>query len=518
MDFPACEDGASMKVVTATEMREIDRSTIAEVGIPGTVLMERAGVAVAEHVLCHYAPERVLVLAGTGNNGGDGLVAARELFNRGVSARVLMAGTRAKLSPDCRFQYEIIRKMRVPVEHRTLPTPRDMHGALVIDALFGTGLVRPITGQVAEAIASLNASDSTVVSVDMPSGISADTGQVLGAAVQADATVTFGAPKRGHFLHPGAGHTARLLVRDIGFPRSLLEEVSGQLLVKDDMSLLVPGRPAASHKGDYGHVLVLAGSRGKTGAALMAARGALRTGAGLVAIGIPEHLTGSLQSAALEEMILPLADTGEGALSHQAADDVLAFASAQADVVAAGPGLGQRGETVRLVRDLIQRSPVPLVLDADALNAVAAAPDILTRAKSPLIITPHEGEFARMGETTRDAIRRDRPAVALSFAKAHGVIVVLKGAPTVIAEPEGAVFFNSTGNAGMATAGTGDVLTGVIAGLLAQQLNPLEASLLGTYLHGLAGDLASKACGAHALLASDIIESVSDAYRSLEVS
>jgi NAD(P)H-hydrate epimerase len=504
-----------MKAVTSREMREIDRITISDYGIGGLVLMERAGVAATDNIMRLYEPKRVTVLAGSGNNGGDGLVIARELHNRGVDVRVIMVGSKSRLSPDCRHQYDTARKMRVPIAFRKRLQPLDLHGALVVDAVFGTGLDKDVKGPIAGIIREANGSGCTVVAVDIASGISADNGQILGTAFYADTTVTFGAPKRGHLLYPGAEHTGRLLVEDIGFPGILFEHLKCTVLQNESMARLVPERAACSHKGDYGHVLLLAGSKGKTGAALLAARACLRTGAGLVTIGAPERLSGPIQSSVTEEMLLLLPDTGEGALSIGALDRTLEFINSQADVIAAGPGMGRLEETSRFVRELLIRSPAPMVLDADAAVALENSTGLLRKTKSPVILTPHPGEFSRLSGRPKAEIEKDRIGSATEFAKETGTWLVLKGAPTVVAEPGGNAFISSTGNPGMATAGSGDVLTGMIAALLGQGLPPLESSLLGVFLHGLAGDLGAGETGEHSLVASDIVETIPEALKHL---
>ncbi|GAB4389650.1 MAG: NAD(P)H-hydrate dehydratase [Thermodesulfovibrionales bacterium] len=506
-----------MKIVTAKEMQAMDRKTIEGYGIPGLVLMERAGLAVAAKVREVARGRKVLVLAGRGNNGGDGLVAARELANSGYRVRALVQGTTRGLSPDCRHQLEVARKMGVRAEFRARLTEEDIHGAVVVDALFGTGLGKDITGELAKSISLLNGSGAPVVSVDMPSGVSSDTGRVLGVAVRASATVTFGLPKRGHLLHPGAGYTGELTVEDIGFPSELLNAASlrCELIDRDAMALLLPERPAYSHKGHYGHVLVVAGSRGKTGAALMAAAACLRTGAGLVTIGAPESLAASFQSAVREEMFLPLPDTGRGTLSAGALDAALEFVSEKADVLAIGPGIGTEGETREVVLGLVERCAAPMVLDADGLNCLEGKAAALARAKAPIVATPHPGEFSRLTGKGVNEIEEDRIEAALAFAKKTGVSVVLKGVPTVVASPEGYSYLNPTGNPGMAKGGTGDVLTGMASALLAQGLEPLGASLLAVYAHGLAGDMAAAQKGLASVTALDLVGAIPGALKSL---
>ncbi|MDP3261197.1 MAG: NAD(P)H-hydrate dehydratase, partial [Thermodesulfovibrionales bacterium] len=378
----------------------------------------------------------------------------------------------------------------------------------------------------------INASDSPVISVDIPSGISSDTGQIMGEAVRADYTVTFGLPKRGHLLYQGAEYAGRLFIEDIGFPEELLhsEKLNAELIEKRDISLLIPERQRYSHKGDYGHVLVIAGSRGKTGAAFMCAKACLRAGAGLVTIGVPESLLDVFQSRVTEEMTLPLPDKGDGTLSSKALEKILEFLSEKADVLAIGPGISITDDTKKLVRELLLNSTAPAVMDADAINSLEGNKQILKKAKAPIILTPHAGEMARLLRqssvvsrqlSVKDAeliakIEKDRINTAMSFAKETGTYLVLKGVPTVIAEPEGRVFINPTGNSGMASAGTGDVLTGMLSGFLGQGLNPLEASILGVYMHGLAGDIAAKDKGEHSLIASDIIDAIPEAFSFLK--
>lgn len=518
-----------MKVVTAEEMREIDRMTIKGYGISGTVLMERAGLVVAEKIRELYERRKVIVLSGGGNNGGDGIVVARNLHEWGWNAMVILLADENKLSPDCLKQYKTAKKAGAAIEFRDYITEKDLHSALVVDAIFGTGLSKNITGKTSEIISFINASDSPVISVDIPSGISSDTGQIMGKAVRADYTVTFGLPKRGHLLYPGADYTGRLFIEDIGFPEELLhsEKLKAELLEKGDVSLLIPERQRYSHKGDYGHVLVIAGSRGKTGAAFMCAKACLRAGAGLVTIGVPESLLDVFQSRVTEEMTLPLPDRGDGTLSSKALEKILEFLSEKADVLAIGPGISVTDNTKKLVRALLLNSTAPTVMDADAINSLEGNKQILKKAKSPLILTPHAGEMARMLRSSavsdqrsasklRRGIEQDRINTAIKFSKETGTYLILKGVPTVIAEPEGRAFINPTGNSGMASAGTGDVLTGMLSGFLGQGLNPLEASILGVYMHGLAGDIAAKSKGEHSLIASDITDAIPEAFQYLQ--
>jgi hydroxyethylthiazole kinase-like uncharacterized protein yjeF len=511
-----------MKVVTAEQMRSIDRRTIEEYGIPGAVLMERAGMSVSRKIRELFEKRKVIVIAGSGNNGGDGIVAARDLFNSGWNARVLLLGKEGTLSPDCLAQFRIAKKMGVPVQFRTGISGADLHSAVIVDAIFGTGINKPVAPPTADLIRFLNRSGVPVVSVDIPSGISSDNGRVLGEAVRADYTLTFGLPKAGHLVYPGAEYTGKLFVENIGFPEELItsDKIALQTIDRSHAVSLVPERPAYSHKGDYGHVLVVAGSKGKTGAALMAARACLAAGAGMVTIGIPDTLEGIYMSRVTEEMVLPLPDNGSGVLAAEALSHILDFLDKKADVLAMGPGLTSGPDIVNLMAGLLPSVTVPMVLDADALNSLSGKTGVLKRVKAPLVLTPHPGEMARLlkeGDEEngpKRGIEFDRITTAVSFSRETGACLVLKGVPTVIAEA-GHAFINTTGNPGMATAGAGDVLTGMIAGLIGQGLNPLDASVLGTYLHGLSGDIAADKRGMYSLVAGDIIDSLPEAFREV---
>ncbi|KKM25359.1 hypothetical protein LCGC14_1595770 [marine sediment metagenome] len=509
-----------MRAATARQMQEIDRAAIKGMGIPGPALMERAGVATARAIMAEFSQRKALVLCGPGNNGGDGLVIARELHNAGYTVKALVLGSKSRLSPDCALQYSIAKKLGLTITFNSGINKKDTHGAVLVDAIFGTGLNKKVSGSAVTMIKNINASRSPVISVDIASGIRADTGQVLGNAVKAEMTVTFGLPKRGHFLEPGSDHTGRLIVEDIGFPRHLYEKADCHVPGHDEMAALLPERPSNAHKGDFGHVLVLAGSRGKTGAAFMSSGACLRAGAGLVTLGGPETLDTAYQKRVTEQMYLPLPDTGKGALSEKALEPVLSFIKERATVLAMGPGMGTEPETVKLVRGLIRESPVPMVLDADALNALKGNPSTLRNAKAPVVITPHPGEFSRLMDKAAMAIKdieADRIGSALAFAKKTGVTVLLKGAPTVTATLDGQSYINPTGNPGLAKAGSGDVLTGIVAALLAQGLSAGNSAVLGAYLHGLAADIAvTEGTSARSLIASDVMKSLPSAFAALE--
>ncbi|MDP2754157.1 MAG: NAD(P)H-hydrate dehydratase [Nitrospirota bacterium] len=535
-----------MKVVTAEEMRKIDKKTIEECGILGVVLMERAGFVVASKIKELFGRKRVIVLSGSGNNGGDGLVVARNLHNEGWDVKVFLTSRPEDLKGDALLQYKAAVKLGVGIKpinefliHYSSVLTRH---SVIVDAILGTGLSKNIAGKLSEVISLINKSNIPIISVDIPSGISSDNGQVMGAAVRADYTVTFGLPKRGHFLYPGAEYTGKLFVEDIGFPEELLktEKLNIELLMKDYISALIPERNKYSHKGNYGHVLIVAGSRGKTGAALMAAKACLRCGAGLVTIGVPESLADIFQSRVTEEMTLILPDKGDGTLSVRASNKILEFLNKTAGMLAIGPGIGVSAETEKLMRTLIKNSEAPIVIDADGINSIKGGRGVFSKVKAPLILTPHPGEMARLlqqsatppippprGGRAREGVKapiselvtkieKDRINTATSFAKETGTYLVLKGVPTIIAVPDGRAFINSTGNPGMATAGTGDVLTGMISGFLNQTPNPIHACITGVYMHGLAGDMAASEKGQYSLIATDIIDKIPDAFLSFK--
>ncbi|MBF0516476.1 MAG: NAD(P)H-hydrate dehydratase, partial [Nitrospirae bacterium] len=381
----------------------------------------------------------------------------------------------------------------------------------------------------AKTIDTVNSRDRAVIAVDIPSGISADDGEVLGRAIRANATVTFGLPKRGHLLYPGKDHTGELFVENIGFPYQFLnsDTIRCDLIEKAFMSMLIPSRPPYAYKGNFGHVLVVGGSIGRTGAALMAGQAAMRSGSGLCTIGVPATLMGAYKARVTEEMTMPLPDKGKGNFSKKAINDILDFAEKRCDVIALGPGMGVDNDTVEIVKEVIANSTVPVVIDADGINSLALMkyPDrvsALNTSASPVIITPHTVEMARMLSDAKSnltakcvAIERDRITTASSYAAESTVYVVLKGVPTVTADPEGNTFINPTGSPSMATAGAGDVLTGIVASMIGQGLPPLYATILGVYLHGITGEIAATKTGLHSTVASDLIDNISPAISFL---
>ncbi|HZK24565.1 MAG TPA: NAD(P)H-hydrate dehydratase [Oscillospiraceae bacterium] len=507
-----------MNVVTAAEMRAIDQKAIAEYGIPGIVLMENAGLRLVEAIRQGQYGERIMIIAGCGNNGGDGFVAARHLSaEKDVS--VWITAHPEEYSGDALLNLKILEKLGMTVHClRDKTVWRDFSLALpranlVVDAIFGTGLSRPLDEFYQQLIQQLNECASAVMAVDLPSGINADTGHDLGAAVRADVTVTFALPKLGHFLYPGAAKRGRLQVVNIGIPPALLSGYSHTLLTSTTVHL--PEREANSHKGTFGTVLLVAGSPGFSGAAVLSAAAALRGGCGLVQLAIPRSIHSMVAAQAVEAITvsLPVDQTGQ---LQATALTMLQEKWPQCHAVAIGPGLTQREQLLPLLAGLLKECNLPVVLDADALNLLTLAPELLRERQAPTILTPHPGEAARLlGQTTQE-VQTDRLAAAQYLAKHFRSTVVLKGAHTIVADPDGAAAINSSGNNGMATAGSGDVLTGLLVSLVAQGLPAAQAARLAVYWHGLAGDLAAHALGKASLVARDLLDYLPQAY--LEIS
>jgi ADP-dependent NAD(P)H-hydrate dehydratase / NAD(P)H-hydrate epimerase len=514
-----------MRILNAAQMREADRRTIEEVGIPAIVLMENAGrqvVAAMEATFEELGSSRVAVLCGRGNNGGDGFVVARTLAQRGLDALVFLFGRVADVRGEARTNLEILGRLGLTVVEITDEQEWELHFSdisqcdLIVDALFGTGLTAPLAGMMETVVADVNGSPIPVVAIDLPSGLSSDTHEVVGEAMEAALTVTLAAPKLSLVLPPAERHTGDLVIADIGIPETVIEELEEphlELLTREMMRELVQPRGAEAHKGDFGRVLVAAGSTGKTGAAHLCAIGALRSGAGLVTIAAPRGVQPVLAAMAPEYMTEPLDETPEGGIDFAALDRVLEL---RGDVLVCGPGLGQGEGTVAFVHGLIERTGLPLVLDADALNALAGeAARLQARDGLDIIITPHPGEMARLTGLTVEEVQASRIEIARNFAAAHGVHVVLKGHRTVVAVPDGRVSINLTGSAGLATGGTGDLLAGMIGAWFAQLMDAEAACKLAVYLHGLAGDLAEADEGEVAMVASDVAARLGDAVLEL---
>ena len=509
-----------MKIVTATEMREIDRITSERFGVPSLTLMENAGTAVAEFVISQYpSAERIGVICGKGNNGGDGFVAARKLHSAGKGVRIILLAEPSQLRGDAAEMFG--RLPIAPVIVRSSEELKAEHAQavfeseLLLDAILGTGFKPPVSGLYADAIKLLNTSSAPVVAVDIPSGADSDVmGEQIGTVARADAVITFTAPRPAHVF--GRLTDGPTVIAPIGSPdEAIVSSLQLDLITAGDIAPLIGPRPLAANKGTFGHVLAIGGSVGKAGSVAMAGMAALRTGAGLSTVATPKSVLATVAGFHPEVMTEPLDETDAGTISIRALENGAMDASVKGKtVLAVGPGISRHPETSELVRNLVMKCKTPIVLDADGLNAFEGRAGDLNGKGRSLVITPHPGEMARLLAQTVAAVQRDRINVARSFAREHELIVVLKGHRTLIAQPDGMVWVNTTGNPGMATGGTGDILTGMVAGFIAQHPERiLEAVIGAVHLHGLAGDVACENMGEHSLVATDLLKALPEAFR-----
>lgn len=510
-----------LRVLSIREMRAFDRRAIEQIGLPALVLMENAALAVAEAIGEGW-PEarRVAVVGGPGNNGGDGFALARQLVTRGYQVDVWSATGGREPSLEARHQLAVLAQLGIPVGSADAGTAGDLADSLaacdlIVDALFGAGLTRPLAGQWAALVAAIAAAGRPVLAVDLPSGLDGDLSQPIGPAVRADRTVALGALKPALVLPPACGLAGEVGVADLGLP---CDPPAGpgslHLLVADEVAGWLAPRPSDAHKGSFGHVLLLAGGEGKAGAAVLAARAAVAAGAGLVTVAAPASTVAALADACPEAMTLPLPVAAGGGLGA-AALDRLRDAAVAGRVLAVGPGLGRQAETLATVRQLVLEAALPLVLDADGLAAFEGDLEALAARRAPSVLTPHPGEMARLLATTTAGIAADRLAAVRTAAKRSACLVVLKGERTLVAAPDGEAWVNSTGNSGMASGGSGDALTGVVAARLAQGDEAVLAACLSVHLHGAAGDLARQRHGGPAVPAGELIACLGAAHDRL---
>lgn len=510
-----------MKIVTAETMQQIDRKAISERGIPGLVLMENAGRGCAAAITEAFGtPGTATIIAGKGNNGGDGFVIARLLAAEGWDLRVCVLARRDQFKGDALENLN-----RLPDSMLAFcPDPELLarhaeswkSSIVIVDAIFGTGLASEVAGVHAEAVRLVNDSGTPVVAVDIPSGIHGSTGKVLGSGIYADITVTFALAKQGHVQYPGTEYCGKLQVVDIGIPADIMDEAAGcEYGDAASIAKLLRRRSRTGHKGSYGHSLIIAGSTGKTGAAAMAANSAVRAGSGLVTVAVPASVHQILEIKTTEAMTVPVPDAGRGFLGPEALDALLAESAAR-DVVAVGPGLSWQPATAQLVRSLAVQLAQPLIIDADGLNALSEEPAVLMqRSGQVTVLTPHPGEMARLAGITTAAVEADRLGVAADFARRYGVYLILKGARTIIASPDGPLAINGSGNPGMASGGMGDVLTGAVTALLAQGYDPFEACRIAVFIHGHAADLVATVKGEIGMSAVDVQEYLPHALNDL---
>jgi ADP-dependent NAD(P)H-hydrate dehydratase / NAD(P)H-hydrate epimerase len=508
-----------MYLATADIMQRLDQKTIKGTGIPGVVLMENAGRGIFQH-LCSFSPDlkerTVAVIAGKGNNGGDGFVIARYLTNEKIKCRVFLLTSKEKVMGDALVNLNIIESMGIPLPEITSSSEwksafQEMRGGynLIIDAIFGTGLNTEIRGLLREVIEDVNTITCPKVAVDIPSGLNASNGKIMGACIKADLTITMGLPKIGQVIFPGADYTGTLKLVDISLPQSLVdaERIPYHLILFEDISGLIIERGANTHKGNFGHLLVLAGSPGKTGAAALTCDAAMRVGTGLVTLGIARSLNPVMEVKLTEAMTEPLPEEEPGFLgikSWEVIKDIVAGKTA----VAIGPGISTRKGTSELVSRILEVTSIPAVVDADGITCLYGNLSVLKKVKAPVILTPHPGEMARLLQCSPKEIQDDRIGISRQFAQQYGVYVVLKGARTVIAEPDGTVSINPTGNPGMASGGAGDALTGMIGGLIAQGYPVNRALHIAVFAHGLIADIIALERGKVGITAGDIIHTI----------
>jgi len=502
-----------MKLVTAAQIREIDREAIEEHGIPGTTLMLKAAEHLAKAAMEHIPPDGcVAIFCGSGNNGGDGIGAAAYLIAKGVSTRVfLVANLYDELTPDAEEMKKKLLSVGGSLEHFSPSADLvDYVGecSVIIDAIYGTGLNADLHDEALSAVSVIHSSSALVIAADIPSGIQADTGTILGDAVKADITITFTLAKPGHFVEPGCIYTGELRVCDIGIPRSITDKTISHMYSATQKDIHLPQRKKDTHKGDYGRALILAGSVGYTGAPALSARAATKMGAGLVALGVPNSIYNIMAIKLDEEMPFPLPDDKQGRLIANGAGEILRRVN-QSDVCLIGPGLGTSDDISEIVQSIVRNTKTPIVLDADGINAIAQNKAVLREVTCPLVLTPHPGEFVRLGGN----FKGNRLQAACDFAQKYDCILVLKGHSTIIALPNGIAYVNTTGGPAMAKGGTGDVLAGMITALIAQKIPIVHAVAAAVYIHGLAGDMCAAELGEYCVTATDIIDMLPKAIK-----
>jgi hydroxyethylthiazole kinase-like uncharacterized protein yjeF len=520
-----------MKLATREIIREIDRISIEEYGIPSLILMENAGRAVSEVVLVEFPQicgslktlpldsyprsRRIAIFAGGGNNGGDGFVIARHLISEGLDVTTYLTSDPKKYKGDALTNLEALRKVGGKLIDIKNGFSQYQGADLIIDALFGTGLDRNVEGFYRDVIDFINSQPVPRIAVDIPSGLDADTGFPLGVSVKADVTVTFVVPKIGLAVYPGIEYAGKVYVADITTPQRLEKDITSELTTYDTVRRMLKPRYQDTHKGTYGHLFILAGSPGKTGAATLAAQGALRAGTGLVTVGIPKSLNPIMAGKLTESMTEPLPETESGTFGKESIEAALKIISARKTALAVGPGISTSQDTAEFLYEILKNSSIPIVADADGITLIAQNLQVLKELKVPIVLTPHPGEMSRLIGKSGEDVQKNRIGVARDFSSMYNVYTVLKGARTVISTPDGKVFINPTGNPGMASGGMGDVLTGIVGGFLAQGYSPADACALGVFVHGLSGDFVARKKGEAGIIAGDVVNSLPEALREI---
>jgi len=513
-----------MKLVTGEEMKQIDKIAIEEYGIPEIILMEAAGNAVVEEIekfIIGCCNKSIAIVCGKGNNGGDGFVIARKLLLKGFSVKVYLLAPPESIQGAAKTNLNILKKLNCPIEiegKNVIETLKieAIRTGLIIDCILGTGIQGEVGPVFQEAIDIINTSAALVVSVDIPSGVIADSGHIAKAAVQADKTICLQLPKVGNINYPGADYNGELIIKDIGIPSAICNGllIDNNLITKDMVAKILTKRKGDTHKGTYGNGLIVAGSAGMTGAAILSATAAMRMGAGIIRVAAPESVNTVLENRLTEVITVPLRETKKGYMGIDDIDKVTGLIQLS-NVIAVGPGCGTTLELQNLIRNVLENSNIPVVIDADGLNVLSQKIEFLSHAKAPVILTPHPKEFSRITGLSVEEINSNRINTAREFATKHQLYLVLKGSRTVVAYPNGEIYVNCTGNPGMATAGSGDALTGIITGLLAQGLEPNKAVAAAVYIHGRAGDFAAAEKGEYSLIAGDIVEAIPSVIKEL---
>ena len=502
-------------------MRAIDRWAIDEMGIPGIVLMENAGATIVRRlaeIIPDLSSKKIIIFCGKGNNGGDGFVMARHLSNLGANVTVLLAALITELKGDAKTNALSAKNLGIHIKELNTKNINKFdrklsHSDLIVDALFGTGLSKPASCFMETVINKINQYEKFTVSIDINSGINADSGMLIGPHVFSDLTFALASMKKSHLLHPAASVMKKVELLDIGIPNHIEQNIQVHLLEEKDIKSIFHSRQQDTHKGNYGHVLVLAGSIGKAGAAGLSALGALRAGCGLCTLALPETCQKAFELHPMEVMTVPLPETQSGTLSIKAKEPILRLLEGKS-VVAIGPGMTTEPETVKLIGEILPFIKCPLILDADAINALEKNMGWLDNLKS-VVLTPHPKEMSRLTGLSTQEIQKNRISTAIEFAQKKSVILLLKGAPSLIATPDGNVYINPTGNPGMATGGSGDVLTGIIAGLAAQNISPKNASIAGAYIHGYSGDIFSEVETQTSLIAGDLLRNLPNVLKKI---
>ena len=513
-----------MKLVTADKMRELDNLTIEKHGVPGIVLMERAGKGAFDLLLKCFTEEAnagIVVVCGGGNNGGDGFVLARYAHENSIPVKIILLAKPTTLKGAALENYQKITD-KVPVEllsdaaNAQQVTERFGNAGCIVDAIFGTGFRREADGLYKVVIEAINNANRRIIAIDIPSGLNPDTGEAMGCAVRADLTVTFGLPKIGQAMYAAGGCLGRLEVVDIGIPQEEIKRIksNAEIFIIDDLRQLIKPRKWDAHKGNFGHLMIIAGSHGKTGAAVMVAAAALRTGAGLVTLAAPKSLGAIFEAKTTEAMTVNIEDKRKGFFGPGSIKNLMK-ALEDKNAIALGPGIGTDPDTASFMKKFLERIKMPAVIDADGLNCISKDLSILKKAKTPLILTPHPGEMSRLCKIPKEKIQNDRIKTALDFSKKYGCILVLKGARTVTSSPEGIYTVNTTGNPGMATGGMGDILTGIIGSLLAQGYSAYDAARIGAFVHGFSADRLARNYGPFGYLATEVADEIPGIWKEI---